>query len=283
MKALKAEETATLEAAALRIRQDILRMVRAGGAGHLGGAMSCADIMAAHYFSILRVDPAAPAWPDRDRLILSAGHKCMALYAALRQRGFFDESILDTYGSLKSRLPGHPVMQKLPGVEANTGALGHGLSIAGGMAMGLKLKKSPAKVYVVMGDGELAEGSNWEAAAAASHHKLDNLLVFVDCNGLQLSGKTEEIMNYGPLADKWAAFGWSVRSIDGHDFTQIVGNAREAPFVAGKPSVVIAHTVKSKGVSFAEGKVDYHYWKPKGDEMSRAVAELASTAVEGYK
>lgn len=283
MIALQAEETAALEAAALRMRQDILRMVRAGGAGHIGGAMSCVDIMAAHYFSILRIDPAAPNWPDRDRLILSAGHKTMALYAALRQRGYFDESLLDTYGSIKSRLPGHPVMQKLPGVEANTGALGHGLSIAGGMAMGLRLKKSPAKVYVVMGDGELAEGSNWEAAAAASHHKLDNLLVFVDCNGLQLSGKTSEIMNYEPLAEKWTAFGWSVRTIDGHDFGQIVGNAREAPFAAGKPSVVIARTVKSKGMSFAEGKVDYHYWKPKGDEMARAVAECAAAAVEGMK
>ena len=283
MNALKPEETATLQAAARGIRQDILRMVRAGGAGHIGGAMSCADIMAAHYFSILRIDPAAPAWPDRDRLVLSAGHKCMALYAALRQRGYFDESLLDTYGSLKSRLPGHPVMQKLPGVEANTGALGHGLSIAGGMAMGLKLKKSPARVYVVMGDGELAEGSNWEAAAAASHHKLDNLVVFVDCNGLQLSGATSEIMNYNPLADKWAAFGWSVRTIDGHDFGQIVGNARAAPFEAGKPSIVIANTVKSKGVSFAEGKVDYHYWKPKSDEMARAVAELAAAAVEGIQ
>jgi transketolase len=281
MSTLTVEETASLRAAALRIRQDIVRMVRAGGAGHIGGAMSCADLLAAHYFSILRIDPAAPDWPDRDRLILSAGHKAMALYAALRQRGYFDEALLDTYGSIKSRLPGHPVMQKLPGVEANTGALGHGLSIAGGMAMGLKLRKSAARVYVIMGDGELAEGSNWEAAAAAAHHKLDNLVVFVDRNGLQLSGPTDEIMNYGPLADKWAAFGWSVRTIDGHDFEQIVGNARQAPFVAGKPSVVIADTVKSKGLSFAEGKVDYHYWKPKADELSRAEAELAGAAVEG--
>ncbi len=284
MKALPAEEQATLEAAALRIRQDILRMVRAGGAGHVGGAMSCADIMAAHYFSILRIDPANPQWPDRDRLVLSAGHKCMALYATLRQRGYFDEALLDTYGAIKSRLPGHPVMQKLPGVEANTGALGHGLSIAGGMAMGLKLKKSQAKVYVVMGDGELAEGSNWEAAAAASHHKLDNLIVFVDCNGLQLSGPTADIMNYSPLAAKWAAFGWAVRTIDGHDFGQIVGSSREAPFETGKPSVVIANTVKAKGMPFAEGKVDYHYWKPKGDEMAIAVAGLAGNkniAVEG--
>ena len=276
MSTLNPEEKARLEAAALGIRKDIVRMIRAGGAGHMGGAMSCADILAALYFSILRIDPAKPEWPDRDRMVLSAGHKCMALYAALRQRGYFDEALLDTYGSLGSRLPGHPVMQKLPGVEANTGALGHGLSIAGGMAMGLKLKKSSARVYVIMGDGELAEGSNWEAAAAASHHKLDNLLVFVDRNGLQISGKTAEVMGYEPLAEKWAAFGWSVRTIDGHDFEQIVGSAKESPFVVGKPTVLIADTVKSKGLSFAEGLVDYHYWKPKSEELSRAEAELAA-------
>ncbi len=276
MSTLNPEEKARLEAAALGIRKDIVRMIRAGGAGHMGGAMSCADILAALYFSILRIDPAKPEWPDRDRMVLSAGHKCMALYAALRQRGYFDEALLDTYGSLGSRLPGHPVMQKLPGVEANTGALGHGLSIAGGMAMGLKLKKSSARVYVIMGDGELAEGSNWEAAAAASHHKLDNLLVFVDRNGLQISGKTAEVMGYEPLAERWAAFGWSVRTIDGHDFEQIVGSAKESPFVVGKPTVLIADTVKSKGLSFAEGLVDYHYWKPKSEELSRAEAELAA-------
>ena len=276
MSTLNPEEKARLEAAALGIRKDIVRMIRAGGAGHMGGAMSCADILAALYFSILRIDPAKPEWPDRDRMVLSAGHKCMALYAALRQRGYFDEALLDTYGSLGSRLPGHPVMQKLPGVEANTGALGHGLSIAGGMAMGLKLKKSSARVYVIMGDGELAEGSNWEAAAAASHHKLDNLLVFVDRNGLQISGKTAEVMGYEPLAERWAAFGWSVRTINGHDFEQIVSSAKESPFVIGKPTALIADTVKSKGLSFAEGLVDYHYWKPKSEELSRAEAELAA-------
>jgi transketolase len=275
------DEIKVLEAAALRMRKDILRMIRAGGAGHVGGALSCTDILAALYFSILCIDPQKPEWPGRDRLILSAGHKCMALYAALRQRGFFDESLLDTYGAISSRLPGHPVMQKLPGVEANTGALGHGLSIAGGMAKGLKLQNLTNKVYVVMGDGELAEGSNWEAAAAAAHYGLDNLLVFVDRNGLQLSGKTTEIMNYEPLADKWAAFGWAVRTIDGHDFGAIVGNAREAPFVTGKPSVIICNTIKAKGLSFGEGKVDFHYWKPKLDELLQAESELASLEENG--
>ena len=275
---LTAGEVASIEAAAVRIRKDILRMVKAGGAGHVGGAFSCTDIMAALYFSVLRVDPENPKWPERDRLILSAGHKCMALYGSLRQRGFFDESLLDTYGALGSRLPGHPVMQKLPGVEANTGALGHGLSIGGGMAMGLKAQKSASRVFVIMGDGELAEGSSWEAAAAAAHHRLDNLTVFVDRNKLQLSGKTTEIMSYEPLADKWAAFGWSVRTIDGHDIRAVVDSAQGAPFVADKPSVVIADTVKAKGLSFGEGLVDFHYWKPKYEEMQRAEAEL--TALE---
>jgi transketolase len=279
--ALRQEEEACLQAAALRMRRNIVRMVRAGGAGHSGGALSCTDIMAALYFSVLRVDPKNPSWPERDRLVLSAGHKCMALYAALAQRGFFSETLLDTYGSLNSKLPGHPDMWKLPGVEANTGALGHGLSLAGGMAMGLKLKGIAARVYVIMGDGELAEGSNWEAAAAASHHKLDNLLVFVDRNGLQIGGRTTRVMSYEPLADRWASFGWSVRQIDGHDFSQIIGNARETPFRPGAPSVLIADTVKSKGISFAEGKAEYHYWKPKGDELQRAEHELAAMSVGG--
>jgi transketolase len=274
---------AGLQAAAVQMRQNIVRMVRAGGAGHAGGALSCTDILAALYLSVLRIDPKNPAWVERDRLVLSAGHKCMALYAALAQCDFFDEALLDTYGSLRSRLPGHPDMRKLPGVEANTGALGHGLSIAGGMALGLKLKGVAARVYVIMGDGELAEGSNWEAAAAASHHKLDNLLVFVDRNGLQISGETTRVMSYEPLADRWASFGWSVRRIDGHDFHQIVENAREMPFQPGKPSVIIAKTVKSKGISFAEGRVEYHYWKPKGDELERADRELAAQAEGGSR
>ena len=274
MSGLCPEEIAELSKKALRMRQNIVRMVRAGAGGHAGGALSCTDILASLYFSVLRVDPANPCWPERDRLILSAGHKCMALYAALAQRGFFDEKLLDTYGSLDSRLPGHPVMSKIPGVEANTGALGHGLSIAGGIAMGLKLDGLAARVYVVMGDGELAEGSNWEAAAAASHHRLDNLVVFVDRNGLQISGETRRVMNYEPIAQRWTAFGWSARQIDGHDFSQIVESARQAPFEEGKPSVVIATTVKAKGLSFAEGKVEYHYWKPKPEELEMAEREL---------
>jgi transketolase len=265
-----------LEYTALNIRRHILRLIRAGEAGHVGGALSSVEILTALYFHLLRIDPANPRWPERDRFVLSAGHKCLVLYAALAERGFIDKSVLDTYGALDSKMPGHPNMHKLPGVETSTGALGHGLSIAGGMALGLKLAKSPAKVYVLMGDGELAEGSNWEAASAASMHKLDNLIVFVDRNTLQISGPTIEVMNYEPLDERWRSFGWGVRIIDGHDLESIIGNGVEAPFENGKPSVIIADTIKSKGLSFAEGKVSYHYWKAKPEEMERAERDLDS-------
>jgi transketolase len=224
----------------------------------------------------MRVDPQNPKWEDRDRLVLSAGHKCLGLYAALAEKGYFDKAILDTYGHLKSRLPGHPDMHKLPGVETNTGALGHGLSIAGGMAMGLRMSGRDSKVYVIMGDGELAEGSNWEAAAASSHHKLDNMLTFVDYNGLQIGGRCEDVMCYQPLAARWEAFGWRAREIDGHDLDAIVENATDIPFEAGKPSVLICHTIKAKGISFAEGQVDFHYWRAKPEEIAQAEADLAA-------
>lgn len=267
-------EILKLEFTALNIRRDILRLIRAGEAGHSGGALSSVEILTALYFKLLRVDPQNPSWPQRDRFVLSAGHKCLVLYSALAERGFFDKSVLDTYGALDSKIPGHPNMHKLPGVETNTGALGHGLAIAGGMAIGLKLDRSEAKVYVLMGDGELAEGSNWEAAAAASMHKLDNMIVFVDRNKLQISGPTIEVMSYEPLDERWRSFGWAVRVIDGHDLNAIIHTAQQAPFEKGKPSVIIADTIKSKGLSFAEGKVNYHYWKAKPEEMEQAERDL---------
>ena len=267
-------ELLQLESKALKIRRNILRLMKAGKAGHVGGALSSTEILTALYFNLLNIDPANPKWKERDRFVLSAGHKCLVLYAALAERGFYDESVLDTYGALNSHIPGHPNMHKLPGVETNTGALGHGLSIAGGMALGLRMDGSQAKVYVVMGDGELAEGSNWEAASAASMHKLDNMLVFVDRNKLQISGPTVDVMSYEPLDERWRSFGWSVRTIDGHDFEAIINNARDIPFEKGKPSVLIADTVKSKGLSFAEGKVNYHYWKATPEEMEQAEHDL---------
>jgi len=268
---ITASEKKELERVAVKIRRNVLRMLKPGRSGHIGGALSCVDILTALYFKVMRVDPLNPDWPERDRFVLSAGHKCLALYGTLAEKGFLDHCLLDTYGAHCTKLGGHPDMHKIPGIETNTGALGHGLAIAGGMAMGLKMDGIDARAYVVMGDGELAEGSNWEAAAAASHHRLDNLLVFVDRNRLQISGKTVDVMTYEPLDKRWEAFGWQVRVIDGHDMDQIVDHATHIPFEKGKPSVVIANTIKSKGISFAEGKVEYHYWK--ATEEGLAIAE----------
>jgi transketolase len=280
MGTLSKQEERELKKKAVAVRKHILRMIKAGRAGHIGGAMSSADILTALYFRIMRVNPRDPAWAERDRFVLSAGHKCLALYAVLAEKGFFDTDVLDTYGSLGSKLPGHPNMYYIPGIETNTGALGHGLSIAGGMALGLKMDKKSARVYVVMGDGELAEGSNWEAAAAASHKHLDNLLVFVDRNTLQISGRTVEVMSYEPLDQRWEAFGWSVREINGHDMQQIVQAAEDAPFETGRPSVVIANTVKSKGISFAEDRADYHYWKASQEQIDQAEQDLSALEKE---
>ncbi|MFA5513707.1 MAG: transketolase [Sphaerochaetaceae bacterium] len=275
MSNLNQSENLELKKNALAVRKNILRMVKAGGAGHVGGALSATDIITALYFKVMNVRPDQPLWEKRDRFVLSAGHKCLALYAVLAEKGFFDKNLLDTYGSLGSRLPGHPDMHKLPGVESNTGALGHGLSIAGGMAMGLRLDNTESKVYVIMGDGELAEGSNWEAASAAAHHKLDNLMVFVDLNGLQIEGETKDVMSNADLVARWKAFGWHVLEIDGHNFDEILACTSKLPEVKGKPTVVISHTIKAKGFSFGEGKVAYHYWSANEQEMKIAENDLA--------
>jgi len=276
------DEEFELKKTAVQIRKDVLRTIKAGGAGHIGGALSCTDILTVLYFKILRVDPQKPDWPERDRFILSAGHKCLALYATLAEKGFYDKSLLDTYGALCTKLGGHPDMHKLPGIESNTGALGHGLSIAGGMALGLRLDDRDTKVYVVLGDGELAEGSNWEAAAAASHHKLDNLVAFVDRNKFQHGGRTVDFMSYEPLDKRWEAFGWAVRIIDGNDLQQVYGNVMDTPFEKGKPSMIIADTIKAKGVPFMEDKASSHYWKVNEDELNDAEQALQEIE-EGLK
>ena len=262
-----------LELEAARCRRNVVRMVEASGHGHLGGALSSMDIVTALYFYKMHCDPKNPKLEDRDRFLLSAGHKCMVQYAVLAEKGYFDKSVLDTYGGLKTPLPGHPDMHKLPGVEANTGALGHGLSLAAGMALGLRMDGRKSQVYAVMGDGELAEGSNWEAAAAAAHHRLDNLTVFVDFNGLQISGKVQDVMNFTPIGDHFAAFGWAVKDIDGNDMAQVVEALDALPLTPGKPNLIVAHTVKSKGLSFAENKAAYHYWTPKDGELAQAIQE----------
>ena len=263
---------------ALRIRRYILRLVRAGKAGHVGGALSAADLAAVLFFAAMQMRPDEPDWPDRDRFVLSAGHKAMLLYAALAARGIIPEDLLDTYGNFGSALPGHPDMHKLPGVEASTGALGHGLALAVGMALGLRSSGRSSRVFVLMGDGEQAEGSIWEAAAAASHHRLANLVGIVDCNGLQISGPTAEVMSYEPLHERWRAFGWAVQRIDGHDLPRILGTLAAVPFRPDRPSLIVADTVKSCGVPFMEGKVEYHYWKPPAAELARAERELEAAA-----
>jgi len=277
------KELLALKAKATECRLSVMRMLRASHHGHIGGAFSAMDIVTALYFYKMHIDPKNPKMEDRDRFILSAGHKCLCQYAALAERGYFPKEVLDTYGSLDAVIPGHPNMHELPGVEANTGALGHGLAIANGMALGARLSCNGSRVYVVMGDGELAEGSNWEAAAAAAHHKIDNLTLFVDNNGLQISGKVTDVMNFMPVGERFKAFGWAVEEIDGNDMAQIVDVLDRQPFVKGKPSCIVAHTVKSKGLSFAEGDVAFHYWKTTDELMDRGESELKALLEEQRK
>lgn len=263
-----------LKAAAARSRRNVLRMIKASGHGHAGGALSAIDVVTALYFDKMNIDPANPKMPDRDRFLLSAGHKCLAQYAVMAERGFMDKSVLDTYGSFKACIPGHPDMHKLAGVEANTGALGHGMSIAAGMAMSAKQDKKDFKVYVVTGDGELPEGSNWEAAAAAGKFGLDNLVVFVDHNGLQISGKVTDVMSMESITEKFCSFGWACIEIDGNDMEQIVEVLDRLPLEKGKPNMVLCHTVKAKGLAIGEGKAAYHFWNAKPEELAKADKEL---------
>lgn len=263
-----------MQLTAARCRKNVLRMVAAGGHGHIGGAFSAMDVVTALYFDHMHVLPDAIKAPERDRFLLSAGHKCLAQYAALAEAGFFDKSVLDSYGALGSLIPGHPDMHKLPGVEANTGALGHGMSIAAGMAMAAKLQKRDYRVFAICGDGELPEGSNWEAAAAAAKFKLDNLVVFVDNNGLQISGNVEQVMDMRPIAGKFGTFGWDVREIDGNDMAQILDTLDALPYGHGKPMMVLCHTVKAKGLSFGEGKASFHFWNANPEQLQQANEEL---------
>jgi len=266
------EDVAALEFAAARARRMVLRMLEAYPSGHVGGALSAIDVVVAIYHRVLNRSPRFPE-RSRDRFLLSAGHKALAQYAALAECGLIAEADLDTYGRTGTALGGHPDMYKLPGVEANTGALGHGLPIACGMALGARAAGLASRVFVVMGDGELPEGSNWEGAAIAAHHGLDALTVFVDANGLQISGPTSQVMGMEPIAAKFEAFGWATREIDGHDMPSIVAALDDLPLRAGRPTAVIARTVKGKGVSAIEGTVGSHYWKPTPDAIASAIRE----------
>ena len=258
------------------IRAHDLRMVHAAKAGHLGGEFSAIDILVTLYFAILKIDPAQPDAPDRDRFVLSKGHSAAALYATLAEAGFFAPDELSSFMAPLSRLNGHPDRTKVPGVETNTGPLGHGLPVAVGMALAARTDGSSRRTYVLTGDGELQEGSMWEAAMAAGHYGLDNLIVIVDRNGLQQGDFTEQTIRLEPLADKWRAFGWSVRDVDGHDHEALAETLAAAPFDAGRPSCVIAHTHKAMGISFAVDRVEWHHRVPTASEFGQALAELES-------
>jgi len=271
---LTASEIAFLETRAKSIRRRIVTMISHAQVGHPGGSLSAADILTALYFHVLRVDPARPDWPERDRFILSKGHAATALYATLAERGFFPVEWLDTFGQINSRLQVHPDMHKVPGVEVSTGALGMGLSVGLGMALAAQADGLPTHVYVLLGDGENQEGQVWEAVMAGGHYRPPNLTAIVDYNKVQLVGLLSEVMELAPLAEKWRAFGWQVLEIDGHDMSAIVGALEEARD-DGEPTVVIAHTVKGKGVSFMEGKAAWHGRPPNAEELAWALEELA--------
>ncbi len=256
------------------VRRDDLQIVHRAKMGHVGGELSAIDILVTLYFAVLRVDPRQPDHPDRDRFILSKGHSAVALYTTLAHRGFIPRDQLETFAQPLSSLNGHPDRNKVPGVETNTGPLGHGLPVAVGAALAAKLQDCSWRVFVLTGDGELQEGSNWEAAMAAAHYKLDNLTVIVDRNRLQQGDWTEQTMHLEPLADKWRAFGWSVAEVDGHHIGQLLEAFSRAPFEAGKPTCIIAHTHKGQGVSLMRDKAAWHHKVPNAEELAAALKEL---------
>lgn len=256
------------------IRRRSLHMVYRARMGHPGGDLSAADILAVLYFGVLRIDPANPLAPDRDRFIMSKGHCSGAFYAALAARGFFPIAELDTYMQPLSRLNGHPDRNKLPGVEASTGALGHGLPVAAGLALGAKIDGTPWRTFVLTGDGELQEGSNWEAAMAAAHYGLDNLTLIIDRNGFQQGDATERTIRLEPLVEKWRSFGWAVAEVDGHDHAALLAVLGGVPLETGKPTCIIAHTHKGQGISFMEDRKEWHHRVPSAEELSLALQEL---------
>lgn len=265
---------------AKEIRKHIVRMTCQAGSGHPGGSLSSADIVASLYFHEMRLDHTRPDWPERDRFVLSKGHAAPVLYAALAERGFFPVGELVSLRKLGSRLQGHPDMRKLPGVEMSTGSLGQGLSAANGMALAARLDRKDYRVYVLLGDGEIQEGMIWEAAMAAAHYKLDNLTAFLDYNGFQIDGPIREVMSPEPVAEKWRAFGWHVLEIDGHNIEQILGAMAEARTVKGKPTMIVASTIKGKGVSFMEHQANWHGVAPKPEERDKALEDLEAAACE---
>jgi len=269
-----------LSATALTVRRDIIKMLGIAASGHPGGSLSCTDILVLLYFHFLKHDPKNPKWADRDRLIFSKGHGCPALYSVMAHAGYFDPKMLLTLRQLESPLQGHPDMRRLPGIEASTGSLGQGLSIGIGCALAARMDKKDFTTYVIMSDGELNEGQTWEAAMFASFRKLSNLVLILDMNKFQLSGSTKEILDMHSVAEKWKAFGWAVREIDGHSHQELADGLEWAKSPKNEPSVLIADTVKGKGVSFMEHNNHFHGVAPTKDETARALKELGENDAE---
>lgn len=269
---------AELNEIARLLRRDVIEMIHRRGAGHPGGSLSAAEIITALFFHHLRIDPSRPAWPERDRFILSKGHACATLYAAMARCGFFPLEELCTWGQIGGRLQAHPDRLKTPGVEMTTGLLGHGLAVGAGLALAARLDGLEYHTYVLMGDGECQAGVVWEGANVAAKYKLANLTVIVDYNGVQLDGPLHEIMPLEPFADKWRAFNFAVLEIDGHNTRQILEALDTAENIHDRPTVIIAHTVKGKGVSFMENKSEWHGKPPNDAEFAQAMAELGGEA-----
>lgn len=269
-----------LRLAAARSRLLAVDAVHEAASGHPGGSLSCLDMLTALYFHEMNIDPKDPKNPDRDRFVLSKGHCSPALYATLAQRGYFPEEQLKLFRSIKGHMSGHPDMVNVPGVDMSTGSLGQGLSTAVGMALAAKLQKKSCRTYAICGDGEIEEGQIWEAVMAAAKWKLDNLCIFVDVNGLQIDGPTAQVMPADPLDAKFAAFGWEVLKIDGHDMQAILDALAKARTVAGKPTVILAATTKGKGVSFMENQVGWHGKAPNDEQFAQAKAELEAQIKE---
>lgn len=271
----QAPQIREIEAHAQQMRRDIVEMIAKAGSGHPGGSLSSADIVATLYFGVMQHDPARPDWPERDRFVLSKGHAAPVLYAALADAGYFDREHLATLRQLGSILQGHPDSKKTPGVEVSTGSLGQGLSIANGIALGLRSDGSESTVYCLLGDGELQEGQVWEAAMFASHQRIDNLIAMVDHNGLQIDGACDEVMCLGEVGAKFRAFGWTVIEVDGHDVAALLDAFDRAQAVSGSPVVLVCATVKGRGVSFMEDNADWHGKAPDTEQTACAVDELS--------
>jgi transketolase len=268
-------DTKELEAVAREVRRDVIKMTAQAGSGHPGGSLSEVEILVGLYWGVLRHDPRNPKWRERDYFILSKGHACVSFYSVLARRGYFPASELMTLRRFGSILQGHPSCQLCPGVEVSTGSLGQGLSVACGVALGLKMDSEPNRVYCLLGDGEIQEGQIWEAAMAAGHYKLDNLCAILDHNNLQIDGFVEDVMGIEPVSDKWKSFRWHTVEIDGHDMRQVLHAYARAAELKGKPTIIIAKTVKGKGVSFMENEAGWHSKAPTAEQAARALEELA--------